>query len=63
MANQVDLSPNNPTGLHVHVPNGQTASVVNNPADFPSVPAKIGGKGVSVQIAPSNGGPRFSNPS
>jgi hypothetical protein len=65
MAN-IDLNPGTPgnsTGLHVHVPAGQTASVVNNPSDFPSLPAKIGGKTVSVAIAPATGGPRFCNPS
>jgi hypothetical protein len=54
MANQVDLTPNssgNSTGLHVHVPNGQTASVVNNPSDTPNSPATIGT------------GSKFSNPS
>jgi hypothetical protein len=61
MAN-IDLNPGTPgnsTGLHVHVPAGQTASVVNNPADFPSSPAKTGAKSVTANVA----GVRFASPS
>ena len=38
MANQVDLppaTPGNTTGLHVHVPAGQSANVITNPTDNP----------------------------
>ena len=66
MANQIDLTPSTtPTGLHVHVPNGQTASVVNNPADFPAVPAQVGTgtKTVTAKINGTQGSTvRFSNP-
>ena len=68
MANQVDFAPSssgNSTGLHVHVPAGQSAGVVNNPSDTPNSPATVGtgGKVVTAKIAPANGGPRFANPS
>ena len=61
-SNQVDLTPatsGNTTGLHVHTPNGQSASAVNNPSDSPSTPAKTGAKAVTVTVA----GVRFSSPS
>ena len=61
MAN-IDFNPGTPgntTGLHVHVPVGQTASVVNNPADFP---VSKNGPSTVVKIAQTNGGPRFANP-
>jgi hypothetical protein len=67
---QTDLKPStvgNTTGLHFHSPAGQSAVHVNNPSDFPNAApnasAPSGGKAVSVKIAQSNGGPRFSNPS
>ena len=65
---QVDLTPassGNTTGLHVHVPSGQSASLVNNPSDAPNSPSTVGTgtKVVTVKIAQANGGPRFSNPS
>ena len=59
---QVDVSPaSGPAGLNIHFqgPAGQTASVVNNPADFPSVPAKTGAKSVTANVA----GVRFASPS
>jgi hypothetical protein len=66
---QIDLvpaTPGNTTGLHFHGTAGQSASAVNNPSEFPSVTPgaapPAGGKAVSVKIAQSNGGPRFSNP-
>jgi hypothetical protein len=61
--NQVDITPaTNPSpGLHVHVPNGASASQSNNPTDFPAVVK--GAVAVTVKIAQANGGPRFSNPS
>jgi len=67
MANQnpqVDVTPaSGPTGLnlHFHGPAGQTASVANNPSDFPT--ASKGGTPVVAKIAQANGGPRFCNPS
>lgn len=66
MASQIDLTP--ATGapfLHVHVPSGQSASVVNNPADFPAVPAQVGTgtKTVTTKINGTQGSTvRFSNP-
>jgi len=64
MANQVDVTPaSGPTGLnlHFHGPAGNTASVFNNPSDFPA-PSKSGTQ-VTAKIAQANGGPRFCNPS
>lgn len=60
---QIDITPaSNPSlGLHVHVPNGQSANVITNPSDNPA-PAKSGTQ-VTAKIAQANGGPRFSNPS
>jgi len=66
MANQVDLTPS--TGapfLHVHVPSGQTASVVNNSSDFPHNPATLATttKAVSVTVTGTQGSVvRFSSP-
>jgi hypothetical protein len=63
MANQVDITPgSNPAlGLYVHVQNGQSASAVNNPSDFPSVKAQAGAGIKTVQVTVA--GVRFSNPS
>ena len=68
MANQIDLTPassGNITGLHVHVPSGQSASLVNNPSDVPNSPATVGTgtKTVSVKISGTPGSQvRFSSP-
>ena len=58
MANQIDLGPNNPTGLHIHVPAGISASAANSPSDFPT-PSVKGGTQVTVKVA----GVRFASPS
>ena len=71
VANQLDLNPGtagNTTGLHVHVPAGQSASAVNHATDFPSVTAgatpPASGKAVSTKITGTQGVTvRFSNPS
>lgn len=56
---QIDLTPtpSNTTGLHVHVPAGQSANAVDNPSDFPA-PSKSGTQ-VTVKVA----GVRFASPS
>lgn len=62
MSNQVDLTPGtagNSSGLHVHVPNGNSACSYNNAADFPSVSPKVTGTAVMKNVS----GVRFSNPS
>ena len=61
---QIDITPaSGPAGLglHVHVPNGQSANVITNPSDNPA-PAKSGVQ-VTAKISQANGGPRFANPS
>lgn len=60
---QIDITPaSNPAlGLHVHVPNGQSANVIKNPTDNPA-PAKSGTQ-VAAKVSQANGGPRFANPS
>lgn len=64
MANQVDLTPATPgntTGLHAHLPSGQSANVLTNTTDNPT-PSKSGTE-VTAKISQPPGGPRFSNPS
>jgi len=62
MANQIDLTPATAPGLHVHVPNGQSASVANNPSDAPA-PSKSG-KATVVSVAGTDKVKvRFANPS
>lgn len=68
MANaQEDFTPSSAPGpgIHFHSPNGQTASVVDNPADFPAVPANVGTgtKTITTKINGTQGSQvRFSNP-
>jgi hypothetical protein len=68
MANtQEDFTPSTAPGpgIHFHSPTGQTASVVNNPADFPAVPANVGtgSKTVTTKVTGTQGSQvRFSNP-
>jgi len=65
--NQVDLNPGtsgNKTGLHFHGPTGASASDINDPSSFPSVPANsTAPKAVSTKIAGTPGLTiKFSNP-
>lgn len=64
-SNQTDLTPattGNTTGLHVHVPNGQSANVITNPTDNPS-PAKSGVQTTVKVVGTPGSAVRFSNPS
>jgi hypothetical protein len=67
MPNQVDLNPasSNSTGLHVHVPSGQSASQVNNPTDVITPIAKAAVTSVAKNINGVDGKicVRFANPS
>ena len=61
---QVDLTPStNPSpGLHIHVPNGASASQSNNPTDFPAPPKS--GVSVAAKISGTDKQTvRFQNPS
>jgi len=63
MPNQVDLAPSSSNSLHVHVPNGASASGFNNVTDFPSNTAQTGAANTK-KIVTSNGiVVRFANPS
>lgn len=67
MSQQVDLTPATAPGIHAHVPNGQSASVFNNPTDNPSVKASVAtpaGKAVTATISATDKVKvRFANPS
>jgi hypothetical protein len=67
VANQTDITPaTNPSpGIHFHGPNGQSATAVNNPSDFPGSNANSSGaKSVTTKIIGTQGvAVRFSNPS
>lgn len=62
---QIDLSPATPgntTGLHIHVPSGQSANVADNPSDFPA-PSKSGVATVAKISGTQGSQVRFANPS
>ena len=63
--NQIDLLPSTPgntTGLSVHAPAGNTASVYNANSDFPAPPKS--GVAVVTKINGTQGSQvRFANPS
>jgi hypothetical protein len=64
---QIDLTPaQNTTGLHIHIPSGQSASGSNNAADFPNVSSKAAtpaGKAVKASVQGTHGQiTRFANP-
>jgi hypothetical protein len=68
MANQVDITPassGNTTGLHAHVPNGNSAGAYNNPADFPNASPKAAVTAVTKTVTGADGKAilRFANPS
>lgn len=63
MANQVDLTPATPgntTGLHAHLPSGQSANVLTNTTDNPT-PSKSGTE-VTAKISQPPGGAAFQQP-
>jgi hypothetical protein len=67
MPNQVDLTPasSNTTGLHVHTPNGASASGFDNPTDVITPIAKAAVTSVAKNINGVDGKicVRFANPS
>lgn len=61
---QIDITPaSNPAlGLHVHVPNGQSANVITNPSDNPA-PSKSGTQTTVKVVGTPGSVVRFSSPS